>query len=65
MVAAGIGISLVPLSTRNIRSQGVVYRELEGTTALTEIAVAWPRNVHSAIVKNFLTVVRETMINLT
>jgi DNA-binding transcriptional LysR family regulator len=60
LVAAGIGVSLVPLSTRTIRSQGVVYRELEGTTAQTEIAVAWHHNVHSAIVKNFLVVARET-----
>ncbi|HZR40517.1 MAG TPA: LysR family transcriptional regulator [Ktedonobacteraceae bacterium] len=65
LVAAGIGISLVPLSTRNIRSQGVVYRELEGTDAQTEIAVAWQRNTHSAIVKNFLTVVKEIAPNLT
>lgn len=59
LVAAGIGVSLVPLSTRNIRSQGVVYRELEGAAALTELAVAWQRNVDSAIVKNFLAVARE------
>lgn len=59
LVAAGIGVSLVPLSTRNIRDQGVVYRELDGTVALTEIAVAWPRNVYSTIVRNFLMVARE------
>jgi DNA-binding transcriptional LysR family regulator len=64
LVAAGIGISLVPLSTRNIRSQGVVYRELEDTTALTEIAVAWHRDAHSAIVQNFLMVARETATSL-
>src|SRR6266581_3406409 len=29
LVAAGMGVSLVPLSTRNIRSQGVVYRDLK------------------------------------
>ncbi|HAE84088.1 MAG TPA: LysR family transcriptional regulator, partial [Ktedonobacter sp.] len=39
LVAAGMGVSLVPLSARNIRSQGVVYRELEGTVTLTEMAV--------------------------
>jgi DNA-binding transcriptional LysR family regulator len=60
LVAAGIGISLVPLSTRNIRSQGVVYRELDGITALTEIALAWQRHAHSAIIENFLTTARET-----
>jgi len=65
LVAAGMGVSLVPLSAQNIRSQGVVYRELEGTATLTEMAVAWPRDSRSAIVQNFLTVARETATNLT
>jgi DNA-binding transcriptional LysR family regulator len=65
LVAAGMGVSLVPLSARNLRSQGVVYRELEGTATLTEMAVAWPRISRSAIVQNFLTVARETAANLT
>ncbi len=59
LVAAGMGVSLVPLSTQNIRSQGVVYRELEGGTIMTEMAVAWKRDVHSAIIQNFLAVARE------
>lgn len=62
LVAAGIGVSLVPLSTRAIRNQGVVYRELEGTTAQTEIAIAWQHNDHSMIVQNFLSVASETPI---
>ena len=65
LVAAGIGVSLVPLSARNIRSQGVVYRELEGTPTMTEMAVAWPRTSRSEIVQNFLAVARETAENLT
>jgi len=60
LVAAGMGISLVPLSIKNIRSQGVVYRELEGATILTEMAVAWLRNSRSTSVQNFLQVARET-----
>src|SRR5436305_4814157 len=64
LVAAGMGVSLVPLSARNIRSQGVVYRELEGPVTMTEMAVAWPRDSHSAIVQNFLTVARETATNM-
>lgn len=62
LVAAGIGISLVPQSIRNIRSEGIVYRELEGTATMTEIALAWRRDAHSAIVQNFLMVARETII---
>ena len=65
LVAAGMGVSLVPLSTRNLRSQGVVYRELEGTATLTEMAVAWSRISRSAIVQNFVTVAREIATNLT
>jgi DNA-binding transcriptional LysR family regulator len=60
LVAAGMGVSLVPISARNIRSQGVAYRELEGTTTVTEMAVAWLRDARSAIVQNFLAVARET-----
>ena len=65
LVAAGMGVSLVPLSSQNIRSQGVVYRELEGTPTLTEMAVAWRRDAHSALVQNFLAVASETAIHLT
>lgn len=65
LVAAGMGVSLVPLSARNIRSQGVVYRELEGTATLTEMAVAWRHDTQSALVQNFLAVARETAIHLT
>ena len=64
LVAADMGVSLVPLSIRNIRSQGVVYRELEGTATLTEMAVAWLRNSRSTLVQNFLAVTRETATSL-
>ena len=62
LVAAGMGVSLVPLSIKNIRSQGVVYRELEGATPITEMAIAWRRNSYSTIVQNFWEVARGTTI---
>ena len=65
LVAAGMGVSLVPLSIKNIRSQGVVYRELEGPTPITEMAIAWRRDSHSTIVQNFLEVARETTVGST
>ena len=65
LVAAGMGVSLVPLSARNLRSEGVVYRELEGTATLTEMAVTWSRDSRSAIEQIFVTVARETATNLT
>lgn len=63
LVAAGMGVSLVPLSVKNIRSQGVVYRELDGVAPVTEMAIAWLRNSHSTIVQNFLEVARETNVS--
>jgi len=65
LVAAGMGVSLVPISVKNIRSQGVVYRELAATSILTEMATAWLHDSHSAIVQNFLAVAREVTIGLT
>lgn len=62
LVAAGMGVSLVPLSSRNIRSKGVVYRELEGPVSITEMAVVWLRNTRSASVQNFLAVAKETAL---
>src|SRR5436305_10540032 len=65
LVAAGMGVSLVPLSARNIRSQWVVYRELEGKATQTEMAVAWLRNSRSALVQNFLAVAKEIVTSWT
>ncbi len=62
LVAAGMGVSLVPLSMKNIRSQGVIYRELEGVAPVTEMAIAWLRTSHSTLVQNFLEVAREITI---
>ena len=64
LVAAGMGVSLVPLSTQHIRRQGVVYRELEGETIITEMALAWKQDAHSAIMQNFLAVAREVTSDL-
>ena len=65
LVAAGMGVSLVPLSIKNIRSQGVAYCELEGVAPVTEMAIAWLRTSHSTLVQNFLEVAREITIGST
>ena len=65
LVAAGMGVSLVPLSIKNIRSQGVAYRELEGIVPVTEMAIAWQRTSHSTLVQNFLDVGKEITLNST
>jgi DNA-binding transcriptional LysR family regulator len=60
LVAAGIGLSLVPASMRTVRWQGIVYRPLQGLGFQVESIVAWRRDEVSAVVRTFLGVVRET-----
>jgi len=59
LVRAGVGVSLVPASVRNLRERGVIYRPLQDATADVEMAVAWRREAASALVQHYLAVVRE------
>ncbi len=61
LVAANIGISLVPASTQFLRSRGVVYRRLQGDTSEVEMAIAWRRDDSSPAVKAFLNLAHEEM----
>ncbi len=62
LVAANMGISLVPASAQSLRSQGVVYRPLEGDTTQIEIAMVWRRDDHSLVVEDFLQLARQAML---
>jgi DNA-binding transcriptional LysR family regulator len=61
LVAANMGISLVPASVQSLRSQGVVYRPLEGDTTQIEMAMVWRRDDHSPVVEAFLELARHEM----
>lgn len=58
LIAAGIGISLVPASVQNLRRQGVVYRPLTDPTPLTELVLAYRRDDSSPVLQVFLETVR-------
>ena len=58
LVAAGIGVALVPSSLENLRRKGLVYRPLAGSAPKAELAVAWQKENSSAILQSFLGVVR-------
>lgn len=62
LVAAGIGISIVPISAQTLREQGVVYRPIQDQTVMREIAIAWHVDNRSAVLQTFLDVVREILI---
>jgi DNA-binding transcriptional LysR family regulator len=49
LVGAGLGISLVPESFRNIRVKGVVYRDLRTERVPVELLAAWRRDNNSPV----------------
>jgi DNA-binding transcriptional LysR family regulator len=57
LVAAGLGLSLVPASLTELRRSGVVYRTLT-TKATLELAMAWRRDTDHPIITPFLELVR-------
>ena len=59
LVAAGIGVALVPATLQNLSRRGLVYRPLTGTVAKLQLAVAWRRDNRSPLLEAFLSVVRE------
>jgi len=59
LVAAGMGLSLVPASMQTVRWKGIVYRPVQDRTPHADLTVAWRRDETSAVVKTFVGVVRE------
>jgi DNA-binding transcriptional LysR family regulator len=54
LVAAGLGISIVPKAITRVRVAGVVYRSLEARGLRARLALASRREESSAVVRNFL-----------
>jgi DNA-binding transcriptional LysR family regulator len=58
LVAAGLGVSLVPASVAGLRPAGVVYRPLPYPAPFVELTIAWRRDDDSALLAGFLATVR-------
>lgn len=58
LVAAGLGVSLVPSSVQHLRSDGIVYRPIAGEQPTWEMAVAWQRHDQSSLTRGFVSIVR-------
>lgn len=54
LVGAGVGIAFVPESMQRLNVQNVVYRDLRGGGAKTEIFLAWSVDNDSPTLKGFL-----------
>ena len=58
LVAAGLGVSIVPSSTSRILADSVVYLQIEGDAPRALIALAHRRDDPSPVVQNFVAVAR-------
>jgi DNA-binding transcriptional LysR family regulator len=59
LVAAGMGVSLVPASLMNLQRADVVYKALMEKTPLVELAMVWRTEDSSPVLRQFLAVARE------
>lgn len=69
LVAAGVGVSILPDNVQAIQRQGVVYRKLQDSPLARQIAVVWrkadpnapsdPFSINSTVLHQFLMVVQE------
>lgn len=52
LVAAGLGVSLVPASIRKIHSEGIVYRALGADAPIAQMSLIWRRGDGSVTVRD-------------
>jgi DNA-binding transcriptional LysR family regulator len=56
LIAAGMGIALMPYSIQKFQTPGVVYKRLKNTISMLETSIAWRKDETSPSVQSFLAV---------
>ena len=59
LVAAGLGIALVPSSFQSVQISGVVYRELDVTPEPVELLAVWKADSRSRLLARFLSSLKD------
>jgi DNA-binding transcriptional LysR family regulator len=54
LVAAELGVSIVPASLMQVRVTGIAYRQIAGQSPTTRLALAYRRGETSPVVRNFI-----------
>jgi DNA-binding transcriptional LysR family regulator len=54
LVAAELGVSIVPASMMQVRVTGIAYRQIAGQSPTTQLALAYRRGETSLVVRNFI-----------
>jgi DNA-binding transcriptional LysR family regulator len=60
LVAAELGVAIVPASLRHLQRTGVVYKTLQEPTPMAEIAMIWRCDHQSPTLQRLMDVVRQT-----
>ena len=61
LVAAGVGVSILPNHVQTLHREGVVYRSLQNAPLNRQIAVVWRQEDSSIVLRQFLKVIWEVM----
>ena len=61
LVAAGVGVSILPNHVQTLHREGVVYRSLQNAALNRQIAVVWRQEDSSIVLRQFLKVIQEVM----
>jgi DNA-binding transcriptional LysR family regulator len=59
LVAAGVGVSILPNHVETLKRDGVVYRPLQDTSLNRQISIVWRQNDSSTVLCQFLKVIEE------
>jgi DNA-binding transcriptional LysR family regulator len=60
LVAAGLGVAMVPASLQQLKRPGVTYRQLPpGDTQELELALVWRKDEPSPVIETFVKIARE------
>ncbi|MBD2465750.1 LysR family transcriptional regulator [Oscillatoria sp. FACHB-1407] len=62
LVAARVGVALVPISTQQLQRTGVIYRPLQEKTFDVEMSVIWRKDDTSLVLHEFLKVIQDSML---
>jgi DNA-binding transcriptional LysR family regulator len=60
LVAAGLGIAIVPASMQNFHRSGVIYRSLQEQIPKTGLYLTWRQHDSSPVISAFLSLARQT-----
>lgn len=63
LVAAGMGVSILPNHVQTLHREGVIYRPIHDAKLTRQVAVVWRQNDSSIVLRNFLNAVQNSLVD--